>query len=101
MNWPPKNKVLVPIDFSEQSLKALDTALTIAGDASRVHVIHVLMDLPVGEPGMMLTPSDQAARAKSTEPALREFIQGDSRRNGVTQEVAFGDPGAEITAFAS
>ena len=100
MYWPPKNNVLVPIDFSEQSLKALDTALAIAGAPPRVHVIHVLLDLPAGEPGMMFTSLDQAARAKASETGLREFLQGDSRRAEVTREIAFGDPGEEIAAYA-
>src|SRR5687768_16533362 len=45
---------------------------------------------------MMVTSFDRATRTKAAETGLREFIQGDSRRAGVTMEVAFGDPGAEI-----
>ena len=37
MGWLPKKKVIVPFDFSENSLAAVDTALQMVADPSHVH----------------------------------------------------------------
>ena len=42
MSWLPKRSVVVPVDFSEQSLKTVDMALGLVEDTSQVHVVHVL-----------------------------------------------------------
>ena len=53
MKWPPKRKIVVPIDFSDESFGALETALGIAEQSSALHVIHVLPDLSPTEPGVI------------------------------------------------
>ena len=50
MNWLPKKTVVVPFDFSEQSVQALSSARVLASDAAGLHVIHVLPAIEPAEP---------------------------------------------------
>lgn len=99
MAWLPKQCVVTPVDFSDESFEALETALTLAGDASRVHVIHVLPDLDPAEPGVIWSTVDNATRALHAEQALRERLT-DARFQGINLHVNFGDPGHEIAQWA-
>ena len=42
MSWMPKNKVLVPIDFSEFCIDALSVARDLVADVKGLHVVHVI-----------------------------------------------------------
>jgi len=99
MNWLPKQTVVVPIDFSEQSLAALETAVQMVRDASGVHAIHVLGDLSPAEPGEIWRSIDRETRARHAKKALRERLAEPAYEH-VGIEIAFGDPGHEIAEFA-
>ncbi len=99
MSWLPKQCVLAPIDFSDESIEAIDTALTLAGDAARVHVVHVLPDLDPAEPGVIWSTIDNATRAAHAEQAIRERL-ADAKYQGLQIHVDFGDPGHEIAQRA-
>ena len=43
MSWLPKQIVIVPVDFSEESVNAIRTALELVETPSNVHVIHVMI----------------------------------------------------------
>ena len=51
MGWLPKNKIVVPVDFSDESLAAIDTALMMVESAENIHIVHVLRELSPLEPG--------------------------------------------------
>lgn len=99
MSWLPKKTVVVPVDFSEASLRAVDSALALVADASHLHVIHVLPAMEPGEPGLIWTTIDDATRKRHTEQALKERLD-DAKFANVHMSVAVGDPGHEITEFA-
>jgi nucleotide-binding universal stress UspA family protein len=99
MLWPPQGTILVPIDFSEQSVVALDTALAVAGDPNRVRVVHVIYEVATAQPEFWEV-NDRVAQAKAAEAALREMLQCDPKRSGVALSVCFGDPGHEIAGHA-
>lgn len=98
-------KILVPLDFSKASLKALDCALAVAGWTNAcVHLLYVsepptlvcdLNSLPV----LAATGDGSDGEAKrqlaaiAADHALAEFP--------VTSEVRLGDPVGEITFVAS
>jgi hypothetical protein len=98
MPWLPKKNVVVPIDFSEESLDALATARELVADASSLHLVHVLPYLEVTEPGVIWEAIDDASRRKHAEDALRERIGADFP--GAKIFIAFGDPGREIAEYA-
>jgi nucleotide-binding universal stress UspA family protein len=99
MSWLPKNKIVVPIDFSEQSLAALDVALEMVKDAMSIHAVHVLPSLMVVEPGMVWTDVDDEARKKEIVAALTERTSG-AKYTGLHRHALLGDPGHEITQLA-
>lgn len=99
MAWLPKQCVVAPIDFSDESIESLDTALTLAGDAARVHVVHVLPDLDPAEPGVIWSTIDNVTRSRHAEQAVTERL-ADAKYRGVHIHIEFGDPGHEIARCA-
>ncbi len=99
MSWLPKQKVVVPVDFSDESIVAVDSARELVRDASHLYVIHVLPVLEPAEPGVIWTTIDDDSRRKHAQQALRERLV-DAKYKDLSLEIAFGDAGEEITAFA-
>lgn len=99
MAWLPKQKVIAPVDFSEESFAAIDAALELVADASHLHVIYVLPTVEIVEPELMWGAVDQEARRHHAELALRERLAGDHYQ-GAKLAVLFGDPGHEIAEYA-
>jgi nucleotide-binding universal stress UspA family protein len=97
--WLPKKCVLVPIDFSDESFGALDTALEMVDAPTAVQVLYVLPVLDPAEPGVIWTTIDNSMREKHALDALREKL-ADAKYQGLHLKVLFGDPGSEIAAFA-
>ncbi len=99
MSWLPKDKVIVPVDFSEHSRVAVDTALTMVNDASHIYAIHVLPTFADFEVGLMWSSLNDEARIKAARQALQEWLPA-PKYQGLHLHVVFGDPGGEIAAYA-
>jgi nucleotide-binding universal stress UspA family protein len=99
MTWLPKQKVVVPIDFSDKSFTAISTALDLVDDPGKVLVVHVLQDLSPMEPGEIWRTVDHESRIRHTMKALRERLAQEEHTD-VATDVVIGDPGHEITALA-
>lgn len=99
MNWLPKTTIVVPIDFSEHSLAALETSLGMVKDASAIHAVHVLPMLLVVEPGMTWGGVDDDIRRQEALAALTQRTS-DPRFAGLHRQIRIGDPGHEIVALA-
>lgn len=100
MSWLPKQRVVVPVDFSDESIAALDTAICLVPGAANLHVLYVLPTVELmGDAEVMLNTLDEGVRRKHAEQALRERL-GKDRFVGLNVSVAFGDPGHEIAEFA-
>ncbi len=100
MSWLPKNSVVLPIDFSEESFAALEIALGFVEDASHLHVVHVLPDLQAGEPGVIWEVMSRENRAKHVEEALHEELT-DPKYEGLDVRVEFGSPARHIVDVAA
>lgn len=99
MNMLTKSKILVPVDFSEPSLAAVDTAIEIAEDPANVHVVHVLHEMQSGHPdAIWVTISHDEQR----EQVLRELSNQLSGLlyDKITKHVVFGIPGFRIAELA-
>jgi nucleotide-binding universal stress UspA family protein len=93
--------VVVPTDFSEDSLRAIEKALSLVDSQNLVRVVHVSPIPAGGEFGSVwasITTDDivrgaqeQFAKVTESRPALA----------GVTFEAKIGDPGLVITEFAT
>lgn len=94
----PKN-LIVPIDFSDLAIVALDKAVEIAGDVGKVHAIHVLPDMGVVDPVAIYENISDEARIKEIEKAIRERF-ADPKYAGLLIHAAVGDPGQEVADYA-
>jgi hypothetical protein len=72
MGWLPKNCVVVPFDFSEQSDQGLESAQVFVASVAGLHVVHVLPTIELAEPGVIWETIDDDARRRHTEAAFRE-----------------------------
>ncbi|WP_250122595.1 universal stress protein [Chroococcidiopsis sp. CCMEE 29] len=99
MSWLRKNRVLVPIDFSEASFAALIPAREFVEDASHLYVLHVLPHLHPAEPGLVWNTLDNQTRKQHVEESLHKRFNG-SEYEDVQIGVAIGDPSSEIIDYA-
>lgn len=99
MPWGPQQTVLVPVDFSPESLAAVSTALEIAASPGGVHVVHVLAELSPAEPILLWEAYESGKRR---EAALMELAKRltEAGLPALKCHVFIGDPGQEIAAFA-
>lgn len=100
MSWLPKQKVVVPVDFSDESFQAVETALDLVEDGGHLYVINVLPSLEPAEPGVIWNTVDNESRARHAEQALKERLS-DAKYQDVNLEFRFGDPGHEIADYAA
>ncbi len=99
MNWFTDKKILVPLDFGEESCRAVDTALEIATSAADVRVIHVASDLAVSSPEVIWEVHSDEIRRKNLEDTFRKEF-ADEKYRELQFFVAFGDPGHGIADYA-
>lgn len=99
MSWSPKNKVVVPVDFSGESETAIRSALEMVEDPANVQLIHVLFPLDSVSPGVVWGEISDESREKAVKQSFDKFL---SERNisGVSLNIRFGNPGLEIAEFA-
>lgn len=93
------SKILVPVDFSDQSLAAVDVALDIVGDAKKVHVVHVLHEPQSGHPDAIWVTIDHAKRRDHALTQLREQLDQPQYRD-ISLRAEFGEPGYRIAELA-
>jgi nucleotide-binding universal stress UspA family protein len=99
MNWLPRKTVVVPIDFSDDSFAALDTAAELVDTPEDLRIVHVLPELEPAEPGVIWHTIDDASREEHATKALEaELVK--RGHEGLAIHVCFGDPGHEIVAYA-
>ncbi len=92
-------KLVVPVDFSDQSFAALDKALSIADKPEDIHVIHALEMLAAMEPGIVWAQIRDEERREQVLNALRQHLQ-DDKYIQIQLAVKFGDPGHCIADYA-
>lgn len=92
-------KIVVPVDFSDESFAAIDVAIDIAGDASKVTVLHVMPNHDNQEHDLLVQAIDHAKRRNLTQEVLRERFD-DLQHRQLDMEVTFGDPGHRIAELA-
>ena len=99
MNWLPKKKVVVPIDFSDESFLAIGTALQFVADPTHLLVVHVLPDVSTLEPTEAWHSIDGSNRIRHVGKIMRERLD-EAGYDKVVLEVLIGDPGHEIADLA-
>jgi len=99
MPWFPKQRVVAPIDFSDESFAALDVALQLVELPNQVSIVHVLQDIAPLEAGEVWGVVDPTARIENARQALRQRLTAE-KYSAVTLEVIMGDPAHGIADFA-
>ena len=99
MNWLPRQIVVVPVDFSDDSFAAMETARELVDDPTKLHAIHVLPMLEPTDPGIIWATIDDESRSQHAGEALRKELV-DRGCEGVQIAIRFGDPGHEIAQFS-
>ena len=101
MSWLPRETVVVPIDFSDDSFAALAIASELVSDLTHLHVIHVLPHLEPADPGVIWhTIDDEGRRQHAQEVLSKQLQQRGLKVEKVQIAVRIGDPGHEIVQFA-
>jgi len=91
-NWMTDRIVVVPLDLSEFSLNALETAKDLVNDIVNIRIVHVLP--PIDRPTL---DSDQ--RDEQTRAVMSAFLQ-DSGYPKMNINIRSGDPVKQIVQFA-
>jgi nucleotide-binding universal stress UspA family protein len=99
MGWTLKKRIVVPTDFSEESIAAVDTALEMATGPSAIYVVHVLPELVVIEPSVAWATIEDKDRIEGAERQLRAALDAEKYRD-VHLAVLVGDPGHSIADYA-
>jgi len=100
MRIPPE-KIVVPTDFSDLSLEALQTALDLAGgDATRLHVVSVLVPVVPPSPGIVWGTIDDQVRLTRVREALDELLE-QRGLTAATSHVLIGTPGTMVAELAT
>jgi len=99
MSWLPKQRVVVPVDFSEASREAVATALQLVSDPSEVHALHVMVPLETVSPGVMWGTVNDQTREAALRKHFEEFVKANGFE-GVTLTIRTGNPGTEIADYA-
>ncbi len=100
MNWFTGKKILVPIDFGEDSRRAVDTALEIATSPADVCAIYVATDLAVTSPEVIWDVQTDEIRSTNIEKNFHKEFAAEKYR-AIQFFVAFGDPGHGIADYAA
>ena len=99
MSYFPKRLVVVPVDFSPESLAALEVGLALVDTPQHLHVVHVLIDITPLEAGEVWGVMDPQARIEQTQRLLREKL-ADAKYSGVHTAVLLGEPAHGIANYA-
>jgi nucleotide-binding universal stress UspA family protein len=90
--------IVVPVDLSEASDRALEFAIEMAGSTAQIVVLYVAVSYATMEPGFAYVDDEEHRRAELTMSLKERFA--DKKYGGIRIEIEFGDPGFKITDFA-
>lgn len=91
-------QIIVPVDFSSESMTAVDWAMRFAGRSSNVCVLHVCPSLILYEPAAVFVLREDEVREKYQEAFQKHFPE--NRYAGLRFDLSFGDPGSQVCSYA-
>lgn len=94
-----RDRVLVPVDFSEVALDTLRETLEFVGDADKLYALHVLPRREPMEPGVVWDTLSDETRKQNVTGAFQEKL-GQETFGGIHFDISIGDPSAEIIDYA-
>ena len=97
------SRVLVPTDFSDQSIAAVDLALTMVSRPEQLTVLHVApapSNFVVGDPALDWQVVAEETRSDHLQMMLRNRFAGDKYLD-IDFEVVYGSPAEQIASYAA
>ena len=99
MSYFPKETIVVPVDFSAASEKALEVGVELVGDRSGLHLIHVIRPYYPLDYDAVVGTLDYDAFARSVEERLERLV-ATLELGGAHIHTPIGEPGHEIVGLA-
>ena len=94
-----QKRILVPFDFSEESLDAMRMALLMSDQRENIHVVHVLAPLPVMDPEYVWIEDADERRMVHIEESIAKSLK-DLGVQDIKTHVTVGDAGTEVARIA-
>ena len=99
MDWSAERKlVLVPFDFSDPSVEALEAAKTLVSSEEKLAVLHVIYPPSANSPTVIWGALDDEKALARAQEHLKEEVH--KIAPGAASHVAMGDPGDSIVHVA-
>ncbi len=92
-------RLVVPIDFSDQSFHALDQAIAMVAPGGSIDVVHVLPSMSANDPALLFGQATDHTRLN----VVAEHLEKTLRERGYStlqSHVLLGDAGSQIADFA-
>jgi nucleotide-binding universal stress UspA family protein len=99
MTYFPKRCVVVPVDFSAESMAAIAVGRTLVDAPEHLHVVHVLIDVAPLEAGEVWGVIDPQMRIEQTHKFLNEKLAA-ANAHGIQSAVILGEPAHGIANYA-
>ena len=99
MKFLPKKTIVVPVDFAEESVNAVSTALECVDDPADVHVVHVMVPPQNMSPAVLWSEVINEPREEKAQSYMHSFLK-EHNFTGVTTAFEEGDAGLEICDYA-
>ena len=100
MKWFKKKRIIVPFDYSDDSMRAVRVGMSLAEKKEDVHLVHVLNELPSGEVGIYWTPSTDEQRKALSKTTIKDKLTM-ANIGDIKIDVLIGDPADEIISVAN
>lgn len=91
--------VLVPLDFSDDAVKAVKDTLEFVKDPSKLHILNVLPALEATEPGVIWQTVDDKTRIEKVKETFKKYFP-EAPYKEVKFTVEVGNPSSEILDYA-
>ena len=99
MSWFEGEKIVVPFDYSDESIEAVRVALQLAKAPDHVLVVNVLLPASTLDPAVVWNEKHDETRAATAKKTMLERLE-DAGADGPQLVVLVGDPGASVADFA-
>ncbi len=92
-------KVLVPLDFSDEAVKVLKETLEYVKDPNKIYALYVLPPLEATDPGVVWQTVDDATRIQKINEMFKKYFPEEVYQN-INFVVEVGNPSSEIVDYA-
>ena len=99
MTWFKGKRVLVPFDFSDESIEAVKVGVAVAEHKDDVHVLHVLLELPATDPVAVWDGLNDERRKNTTRDSMEKAL-AEAGIKDVQINATIGNPAQVIADLA-